>query len=261
MKFERSKYKDKESGIVTYVTDDYSDFGKFKGNRRLNANNVAEKKRKILQQGWFFDQVILVDEDMRVADGQHRLEALRQIQRESGIVYKIRYEVVEGITLEEIRQRNTGTKNWDTNAYLESNIELKNENYVILQEFKEQYKLNTLNAAMLLTNTSTHGKQFRENFKEGKFEIKDKDKAINEAHIRAAHILAIRKYFRGAKQTHFMQAMLYFWNHPKFNNEQFLHKLGVNRDGLYTVTSINRYKELIAELYNYKSRDKINFKF
>lgn len=114
-----------------YETYDYSVFKKLVGNRPVNSHvNAIANSMKV--DGWI-GAPIEVNEKMEVVDGQHRLEAAKQV----GI--PVRYEIQNGLNLRKCQVMNNTSKGWGNNDYINSHIELGNKNYERLKTMIDKY--------------------------------------------------------------------------------------------------------------------------
>lgn len=102
-----------------YETKNYDIFKKMPGNRDVTKINYLKKSMK---ENGFMNCPIIVNEDMEVSDGQHRLEAAKALGIPVKFVIQKYVELKETITL------NTGQKNWTTKDFL-SSIALNNKDF------------------------------------------------------------------------------------------------------------------------------------
>ena len=97
---------DKEIAQVQ-VTSNYQIFKTLTSNRKVDMNHVKRLATSMKENPHLFEtRPILVNENMFVIDGQHRLKAA-QINKQP--VY---YMVSKGITIEDTRTLNTTQANW-----------------------------------------------------------------------------------------------------------------------------------------------------
>lgn len=67
-----------EKDLKTYITRDYSVFKYLKGNRGINLKNVNSIVDNVRDNG-LLPTIVIVNENMEVIDGQHRIEAFKQL--------------------------------------------------------------------------------------------------------------------------------------------------------------------------------------
>lgn len=78
--------------VKTYKTNDYSIFKSIMGNRTINLKNVNNIINNIKKNG-LLPTVIIVNEKMEVIDGQHRLQALKELN------LPVYYQIKEGLSI------------------------------------------------------------------------------------------------------------------------------------------------------------------
>lgn len=232
--------------IIT--TTDYSIFTKMKGNRVVNEKHV----RKLMKafENNYLKTPIFVNEKMEVIDGQHRLEAA------SRMGYPVFYYKVGKVGLREVQQLNSTSKNWCGADYLNCYCDLKAAPYLRLKEFVDNYPEFRIGVAgEILSDTKTGGR-FSDNFKEGKFKVGD----IGDAYEVAGRLRQYKPYFADYSSTGFVRVMLGLYRNPKFDHDTFLRKLALQPNALVRCATARQYRDLIEEIYNYKSQSKINLR-
>lgn len=244
---------------VIYWTESYEIFNTLSGNRSLSSkrsiNHIKKLKRDILADGWRKSSELLVNRNLTVYDGQHRLQALKEIKMETGKTYNIGYKVDNNLSLKKTQKLNSMVLPWVPEDYIESNIRQGNKNYQFIKDLMVEH--NMPYTAVLSILESVNGSITTKMFRDGDVVI-DKN---NEQLIwfNASCIHKIKPYFKGYNQRSFVSAMCFFLRQSNFNFDDFLSKLQINRSMLYPVTTINQYKKLIQDVYNYRRRDKITF--
>lgn len=247
-----------EPGVI-YWTENYEIFGTLSGNRSLTSapsiNHIKRLKNLILSEGWRKSSILIVNHNLTVYDGQHRLQAIKEIKRETGKTYSIGYQIDDRLTLRKTQMLNSTVLPWRPEDYIDSNIKLGNKNYQFIKDLMVEY--NMPYTAVLSILESVNGSITTEMFRAGDVVInKDNEQLI---WFNASCIQKIKPYFKGYNQRSFVSAMCFFLSKSKFNFPDFLSKLQINREMLYPVTTINQYKKLIQDIYNYRRRDKITF--
>lgn len=87
-------------------TNDYSLFKIVVSNREVDKRHVKKLSESIRRRNLMFIKPILVNDKMQVIDGQHRLEACKQINE------PVYYLVVPELNKDDIAILNTAQKNW-----------------------------------------------------------------------------------------------------------------------------------------------------
>lgn len=122
----REKYK---AVSAIYETHDYNSF-KF-----LSFNRDAKPRKDLLdalEKDGKFIEPIIVNKDMEVLDGQHRLLSAK-VKRAPITFYIVSDREAEQV----IRSVNTERKNWSVREYIEFYASLGDRNFTILQEHIE----------------------------------------------------------------------------------------------------------------------------
>lgn len=125
-----------------YETYDYDTFRFEVVNRNIDENQVNQLK-KILKENGSFISPIVVAKDRTIIDGQHRYQALKEMEM------PIRFILGEetGDLQQDIIKTNNMRKNWSFTDYLEAYAQM-NENYrqalMIVEEFKDIASPSTL---------------------------------------------------------------------------------------------------------------------
>jgi hypothetical protein len=71
----------------------------------------------------------------------------------------------------------------------------------------------------------------------------------------------VKPYYNGYNRSTFVQALLGMFRIDEFDFTQFIKKLSIQGGKLIDCTSVTQYRLLIEEIYNYKSRDKVNLRY
>jgi ParB-like chromosome segregation protein Spo0J len=152
----------------------YRLFKSINGNRDVSAKKV----KKIIESyksgiNLFPFCPVLVNNQFLIIDGQHRIVACKEL----GL--PVFYIIVPELTLQQIARINSSTDKWKNSDFLNCYIKIGNENYKILNLFKEKFKISISLASTLLMNGSVSdgGGKAMEDFREGKFIVQHQEKA------------------------------------------------------------------------------------
>jgi len=110
-------------------TTDYDRFVPIMSNRELDKRHVMNLQRSIKQRNLLMVRPIIVNENMEVIDGQHRLAAAQMIDE------PVYYLQVKGLTQQDLAVLNTHQKNWSVMDFV---------NFYTLQGVAEYKKLSRL---------------------------------------------------------------------------------------------------------------------
>lgn len=110
-------------------TTDYDRFVPITSNRELDKRHVMNLQRSIKQRNLLMVRPIIVNENMEVIDGQHRLAAAQMIDE------PVYYLQVKGLTQQDLAVLNTHQKNWSVMDFV---------NFYTLQGVPEYKNLSRL---------------------------------------------------------------------------------------------------------------------
>lgn len=181
------------------TTTDYSRFKWLKGNRVINAKKVGELIRSISEHG-YRGVPIVVNNNMEVIDGQHRLMALKHLKR------PVPYIVDDNAGLRECVALNSVSTRWKNSDYIHAQVEQGNESYVILSNLLEKHKPFSVSTVAFALNRRSYSRMAMNS---GQFVILDK----SEEHIRQVEddldLLARLTQGRKARGSRFDMAVLF----------------------------------------------------
>jgi hypothetical protein len=252
-----------------YKTNDLSIFKQIKGNRPPNPQHIRRLRESIREYG-ILQNPIIVNDDMVVIDGQHRLLAAKEAES------SVYYIIVKGYNLDEVHILNLNQKNWNRKDFLDGFAVMGIESYIKLKKFTEVNKDFSLNDSIALCsngsgngnfgmnakfrNTNIPKKGFndiKEVFEEGTWIGKD----FNIAQEFADKIRMIKPYYKGYNRSSFVSTMVGLLKNKNFDFFEFLHKLKIQPSKLVDCTNVTQYKMLIEDIYNYRSRTKVNLRY
>lgn len=253
-----------EVGKVNF-TNDLSIFKILDGNRIPNLNHIRRISASMKENGVLMNPII-VNEAYEVIDGQHRLAAARENNKG---VYFI---VAKNYTLKEVHTLNLNQKNWNVKDYMEGYAKMGVKSYIKLKQF---YKINndfTINDCISMCSNNSAGRaqnlsqkyrtdrksgNLKEVFEEGTWKGKD----FELAQVYADRLRNIKKYYTGYNRSIFVGTILTLFNNPNFNYNFFIDKLKKQPTALVDCAKREQYKILIEDIYNYRSRNKVNLRY
>lgn len=111
----------------------YYDMFKFKKeNREINYNKVLSLKSKLLENGRQIIPIIC-NRNLEIIDGQHRFEALKELN------WEIMYYVDDAVTTTDLISINNTQKNWGMLDYIHFYASSGNESYQKLEKLTRKY--------------------------------------------------------------------------------------------------------------------------
>ena len=138
-------------------TIDYSIFKKLPGNREVSIESGLIDSMK--SNGYLKQYPILVDSEMRIIYGQHRLIAAKELN------LPVSYESVE-LTLAEamefaIKVNGAGKGSWKLKDYIHMNACLGKGCYKVIEEIEELYAFGTSQTISIVTGWDTATKMIK----------------------------------------------------------------------------------------------------
>lgn len=157
-------------------TTKYNQFKVIKGNRNINRKYLAKLAEAIKEDNMLEHNPIMVNQDMKVLDGQHRLKSAEMI----GV--PIYYVVVPTGGLREVQMLNTNVRRWTNDDFLESYIAIGKDEYITLRDFARSFDLTTASAVLMLSGAMLTGRkrgQVVEDFRNGDFKVTNMEWSID----------------------------------------------------------------------------------
>tara|TARA_R100001082_G_scaffold111026_1_gene92961 strand:+ start:3233 stop:3964 length:732 start_codon:yes stop_codon:yes gene_type:complete len=222
-------------------TTEYTMFKFIKGNRPINYTHVGNLVNSIKEKD--LAMPIIVDQDMNVVDGQHRLKAYEILSK------PVTYIVKKDFNLADIRQVNSVQKNWTPLTYMNSFAQLGVEDYVYLEWFYRTYKFGINECCQMLDGGAQRSAKHTVEFKEGKFKIKN----LEQGKLIAKRINKIGEYFEHYKKRTFVTAMIFAIREKDFAWTRFEQKLENFSSILKNQGSRHDFLVNIEKLYNHKT--------
>lgn len=222
-------------------TKEYHLFSHLEGNRSINKQHVNRLIESMQEQ--YLVSPIIVNNKYEIIDGQHRFEAVKEL----GL--PLLYIMVKNYGLEEVQRFNSNQKNFSYEDFANGYIDLGNEDYKILKEFREKYKLDWGVSIALLSNQLYRSGGDSQKFKDGNFKVKSLKKATELADKLQDILVQYpdhRKYF--------VYALMKMMAIPGYDHRHFLGKLKYLSVKLVKCNSIEDYLKIMEMIYNYKSR-------
>jgi len=222
-------------------TNVYKKFKRLTGNRDVNRSHVNALKRSIQQnpEGIKFNP-ILVNDQMEVIDGQHRLKALEELKLP---VYFIK---APNLTILDTQRLNSNSKQWNFMDYAKSFAEFGNENY---KTYLDMRSLGVCNShSILVEYLSLYQPISTKIFKNGALLIPDKDRSVDLL----SKLRDVGYYHDDYTKKSFALAFLKFATDQRYDHDRFLSLMSAR--GLDIVKSYSteiEYFKAFNKLYNF----------
>jgi hypothetical protein len=230
----------------------YSRFKINESNRIINTRHVNDLKKKISIKNLLHSNPITVNSDYEVLDGQHRLEAAKQL----GL--PIYYIVDDYMDVKDIAVINSTSKGWKLDDYLhhykteEKAAGNENGQYAQLAEFAEKYNVNLFNAIGLLSNRNSQpNAELINKFKRGEFKVVDMEHAIRIAKLRDSFKLFAPDFY---KSKNFVNSLSKVARNENFDEDVMLKKMGQQSERLMKCATVEGYLNSLVDIYNFRTR-------
>jgi len=219
-------------------TKDYKLFKDISSNRDVDRLHVKKLVRSIREKNMLSLNPIIVNDKMEVLDGQHRLEAAKQLK------VAIFYVVSDQVNHDDISKLNSNKKNWKVMDYI---------NYYTVKgvkEFKDLSKLINeypdLPPTFLIGVLSGDGSKQRNNILNGQLVTE----GLTYAREIIGYISDFTQYFEHSNNSRFLEAMLFIYNTGLYDHKVMISKLQRNPGALIPCANKKQYVRLLQDIYN-----------
>ena len=227
-----------------YSTTEYGAFNKLRGNRAVNELHVRRLVEAIKEKD--LQIPIIVDHDMNVLDGQHRLDAYKIVGNPITYIIKDKFE------LQDVRNVNSVNRKWTLTEYLMSYCKLGKKDYQLLEWFHRTYEFGIAECVAMLNGKGYTNVNILKEFRKGEFVIDD----LEQGKTWAKNINACGEYFQYYKKATFIKAMLSAMKDKTFSFKIFFKRLSNNSSKLKNQGSRNDFIVNIERLYNHGTANK-----
>lgn len=228
--------------MKVYSTKNYSQFNTVKGNRKTTKRHVNRLVKSISSNNMIDLNPIMVDKDMNVIDGQHRLLACEMLDM------PVKYIFIDESSLETIQMLNSNIKAWSMKDFLESYVAIGKSDYVLLNNFMNYYGLSLSASIDLLSKSS--GTEF----KEGNFKIK----SLRFARSVAEALIKVKPFCENlavCTTINHVRAWKDMMTNEAFDPEKLINKLSRRQITVERMGEKKDYLRFYEEVYNHKIRD------
>ncbi|GAB3065400.1 ParB N-terminal domain-containing protein [Salinicoccus sesuvii] len=231
-----------------YETKKFDDFTFLEENRDVAMNHVNRLAQNI-KEGYEMPP-ILVDEELKVIDGQHRLMAHEMLQR------PIRFIIQENMKENTLQKANTNVKIWTTAQHIEYHIKKGNAHYIKLKAFREYSELQWGTAMRILGGSKDKKiKSEAKVLQYGLFEVRYEEDAYNfvdEVVLRMRMESPTSKIVSAIKNIYDIGV----------DTRRLVTAINVTEEEIQLMNTIPKIMETIAKIYNkdLKKSEHIKFK-
>lgn len=239
----------KDSIPVIKKTAVYSTFEHVKGNRKLNQSHIKRLEEAIGEDANVIKyNPILVNNRFEIIDGQHRFEAIKNLN------LPVYYMEVDGLDLHDAQNLNKLSKPWNPTDYAKSYADLGNTSYAAYLDLKREFGLNH---DILLRYISLDEPITGEMFRSGKLVCYDFAQTFNMC----SDLVEIGKFYPRYKTRSFALAFKQIWDNDKYSQDRMIKKLEQKPNSIEDRALPLDYIRDIEGLYNHglPIADKVRF--
>lgn len=238
--------------LSVYRSTDYDKFKIIGENRNINDSNLNRIKESFNEQQLM--SITIVNERMEVIDGQHRLEAAKEL----GL--PVFYIVCQGYGLREVQLYNTTSKKWDRSDFLHSHTVAGKESYLVVDEFVKAYPFLGIKNALAILSGKCGGVSRKQvgtkrvtikDFEKGDFEIDN----LKFAEKAASQIMDFKDYFRGYNTVTFVRSLLPLFKLKTYDHKRMMAKVKSSTIRLEPRANVEQYRFNLQKIYNWKCKD------
>jgi len=246
----KDKIKMIKSKVKVNSTENLSIFNFMEGrNRAINKPHLRNLIKHISRKNLLRYFPIVVNGDMDVFDGQHRVRAAEKLK--SPIWYIIAKD--EDMDIDDIPLFNGVHRSWTAKEFLEKYISLENENYIKFKNILEEQKIFSI--TQMLNILSSGIKATKREFNNGEFEYPADDAPARKL---IQQIRDFSPYFVSINHNPFVRSIIYLSRIAKYDHTRMLNKLSQNPKLLYKVSDADSYFVLFNQIYNYRTSKEEN---
>lgn len=230
-------------------TINWDQFKEIESNRELNEAHVKKLVNAIHEKNLLHLNPIIVDAQMRVIDGQHRLEAAKRLKT---FIYYVIDETIRNI---DISALNSNKKNWALIDYINFYTIEKRPGFGELSKFIANHPAIPLVSALALVNAE--GRKNTREVMEGFVRVDN----VEQAEKVAAFLKWLRNIYDDAFKGSVIRVVRELFDHPNFDEARFKSKIEDQPRSLVKCVDYKQYKEMMLEIYNYNmSKNRIELR-
>lgn len=233
-----------EGGKV-YVTNRYSLFSGVVGNRVINNRHVTNLTRSIAKHNMLEVRPIIVTKELKIIDGQHRLEAAKN--NDVPIYFII---ASEDLSLDDVHLLNQDQRSWLTLDYVKSYDELGKKEYQIFYQFIKDYNISVEGGLIFIFNNNSGN--YYHMVKSGNLELTNED--LKNGIRRADLWVKVSAYFlnTSSKRVYIYRSINEIDRLEL--GEKLIEKLNYSNFKLEGKTSLREYMRQFEDVLNWKNR-------
>jgi disulfide oxidoreductase YuzD len=235
-------------------TNNHKQFKILNGNRPIDSKHIKKLKESIQKKDYLFLHPIIVNEHSEVIDGQHRLQAAKELNLD---IYYIKSDEVEA---DHIVESNSNQLTWSVKDFINFySVRDKNPDYIELSQMIKQSKLNP--RALLALLLGTTAPEIMSSVKRGKFKMPEshEPKEIYNffldfiAYADDKHIKPISMF----NNFRFTLAFRWLYLTDGFFHEMLIKRLDQKWFELKPQVNAKEWYALLLDIYNHRNPKKL----
>ena len=231
-----------------YETKEYNNFKLLNENREIKKSHVDYFVKELAENG---QQIpIKVNRKNQIIEGQHRFTACKILD----IPFEFFYTNEKQTKKKQLTSLISIQKglDWSVKNHLDTQCIIGNPVYLQFKKLAEKHSDFTLSTCVTLATGS--GGQIK--FKEGKLTA-NKFFFVDEVFTAAKSLKPFYKFYN---RTTFVMALAYLASKEEFDMNYFLSKAVTYSNMLVGCNGRDAYRDMLIHLYNFKKKNKINFR-
>lgn len=224
-------------------TMNYAMFKLDERNRPIDEMHVERLKVAIANKNLLREYPIVVDRNMVVLDGQHRLRAAQSLN------IPIFYTISEQATIEDIAATNFTTMRWNLDQYMHHWCSVGKPEYLKLRALCEKFPFLPLSSAIILAGTKTKS-NYSEQFREGHFTAG----SIPFAEMVCEACMDFKPYVSFWSSVTFIRAINQMLSYEEYDHARMMVKMQHVSTKLVKCSTVETYLSVFTEIYNWKVR-------
>lgn len=240
------------STVTLYEITDYSFFKHDIFNRPLSRTNIDKLKQSISDGCLNEYYPVLVFPDGTIFDGQHRVEAMKEL----GNPVIIRIIHAEDVNVQDLIRVNQNSEKWNVDAYLKVFSLIENEwqdSYIMFGRHLKEYAVS---ASSLMFIVATHTDMTT--LKAGTLNYDSADRLKVTLFMGLLRRFSIYPFY---KQHRFIKAAKRLFSNPEYEHDHMVSQLEKYSATISTAQKIISwgvaYRQLV-DLYNYRTKHPFN---
>lgn len=236
------------SDLKVLETTNYAKFKEIRGNRVLNRKYLSRLAESVKENNLLAQNPIIVNENMQVIDGQHRLKVAETLN------VPIYYTVIRSGSIKDVQMLNVNVRSWSMKDFLDCYTELNNKDYIALKEFAETSGFSvSISLALLTGGFDVHSMSKRmDDFRSGNFKVTHLEYAVEFA----KKIGKLSKYLDPFvnDDREFLRAMERVYR-VGIKQEYLIDRLEASRSMIHRSSIVRDYIRQIEDIISWKSKN------